>query len=67
MGYLPEERGLYRKMRVRDILVYFARLKGFRKSRSAVDGWLDRFELGNWADRRVETLSKGMAQKVQFI
>ena len=67
VGYLPEERGLYRKMRVREILVYFARLKGFRASRSIVDGWLDRFELGKWADRRVETLSKGMSQKVQFL
>ncbi len=67
VGYLPEERGLYRKMRVREILIYFARLKGFRKSRSAADDWLDRFELGNWADRRVETLSKGMSQKVQFL
>ena len=67
VGYLPEERGLYRKMKVRDVLVYFARLKGFRNCRSAVDGWLDRFELGAWADRRVETLSKGMSQKVQFL
>ncbi len=67
VGYLPEERGLYRKMRVRDILVYFARLKGFRHCRSAVDDWLDRFELGAWADRRVEALSKGMSQKLQFL
>ena len=67
VGYLPEDRGLYRKMRVRDILMYFARLKGFRGCRSAVDGWLDRFELGAWADRRVEALSKGMSQKVQFL
>jgi ABC-2 type transport system ATP-binding protein len=67
VGYLPEERGLYRKMRVRDILVYFARLKGFRNCRAAVNEWLDRFELGAWADRRVEALSKGMSQKVQFL
>ncbi len=67
VGYLPEERGLYRKMRVRDVLVYFARLKGFRHCRSAVDRWLERFELGAWAERRVETLSKGMSQKVQFL
>ncbi len=67
VGYLPEERGLYRKMRVRDILIYFARLKGFRNCRSAVDDWLDRFELAAWADRRVEALSKGMSQKVQFL
>ena len=67
VGYLPEERGLYRKMRVRDVLAYFARLKGFRSCRSAVDGWLERFGLGAWAGRRVETLSKGMSQKVQFL
>jgi ABC-2 type transport system ATP-binding protein len=67
VGYLPEERGLYRKMRIRDILIYFARLKGYRKCRSAVDDWLARFGLAEWADRRVETLSKGMSQKVQFL
>jgi ABC-2 type transport system ATP-binding protein len=67
VGYLPEERGLYRKMRIRDILVYFARLKGFYNCRAAVDDWLERFELGSWADKRVETLSKGMSQKVQFL
>lgn len=67
VGYLPEERGLYRKMRVREVLVYFARLKGFRHCRSAVDGWLERFELGAWANHRVEALSKGMSQKVQFL
>ena len=67
VGYLPEERGLYKKMRVRDLLVYFARLKGFRDCRLAVDDWLERFELGKWAHQRVEALSKGMSQKVQFI
>jgi ABC-2 type transport system ATP-binding protein len=67
VGYLPEERGLYKKMRVRDLLVYFARLKGFRACRPAVDDWLERFGLATWADRRIEALSKGMSQKVQFI
>jgi ABC-2 type transport system ATP-binding protein len=67
VGYLPEERGLYRRMRVRDLLTYFARLKGFRQCRSEIDAWLERFELSAWADRKVEALSKGMSQKVQFI
>lgn len=67
VGYLPEERGLYRRMRVRDLLTYFARLKGFRQCRAEIDAWLDRFELSAWAERKVETLSKGMSQKVQFI
>jgi ABC-2 type transport system ATP-binding protein len=67
VGYLPEERGLYKRMKVRDILTYYARLKGRRDSRGAIDGWLERFELAEWATKRVDTLSKGMAQKVQFI
>jgi ABC-2 type transport system ATP-binding protein len=67
VGYLPEERGLYKKMRVRDLLTYYARLKGLHRCRRAIDEWLDRFELSEWADKRVETLSKGMSQKVQFI
>ncbi len=67
MGYLPEERGLYKRMRVRDLLAYYARLKGFRNCRGEIDQWLERFDLADWARRRVDTLSKGMAQKVQFI
>lgn len=67
VGYLPEERGLYRKMRLRDVLTYFARLKGFRHPRAEVDFWLERFDLTHWASQRVEALSKGMAQKAQFI
>jgi ABC-2 type transport system ATP-binding protein len=67
VGYLPEERGLYKKMRVRDLLTYYAQLKGLRRCRRAIDEWLDRFELSEWADKRVEALSKGMSQKVQFI
>ncbi len=68
IGYLPEERGLYKKMRVREVLRFFAELKGAGNDcRRDIDGWLERFSLGPWADKRVETLSKGMAQKVQFI
>jgi ABC-2 type transport system ATP-binding protein len=67
VGYLPEERGLYKKMKVREILRFYAALKGFRDSRAAIDDWLQRMDLTAWADKRVEALSKGMAQKVQFI
>jgi ABC-2 type transport system ATP-binding protein len=64
---LPEERGLYKQMKVRDVLRFYAELKGLRDNREAIDGWLDRMGLGDWADKKVEALSKGMAQKVQFI
>ncbi len=67
IGYLPEERGLYKKMRVRDVLRFHAELKGRRDSRRAIEDWLARMNLADWADKRVETLSKGMAQKAQFI
>jgi len=67
VGYLPEERGLYKKMKVADLLVYFAALKGCRDQRTQVDRWLEQMELSEWADKRVEVLSKGMSQKVQFI
>lgn len=67
VGYLPEERGLYKKMKVRPLLRYFAALKGMTDSTKAVDDWLDRLGLGQWANQRVESLSKGMSQKVQFI
>ncbi len=67
VGYLPEERGLYRRMKVRDLLTYYARLKGFWNCRGEIDQWLERFGLGKWAHQRIDTLSKGMAQKVQFI
>ena len=69
IGYLPEERGLYKKMRVGEQAVYLARLKGISK-KEAIDRlkmWFEKFEIGNWWDRKVEELSKGMAQKVQFI
>jgi ABC-2 type transport system ATP-binding protein len=67
VGYLPEERGLYKQMKVRDQLRFYAELKGCRNSRPAVDHWLERLGLTAWADKKVQALSKGMAQKVQFI
>jgi len=69
IGYLPEERGLYKKMRVGDQALFFARLKGL-KTREATEElrrWFDRFGISDWWNRKVEELSKGMAQKVQFI
>ncbi len=69
IGYLPEERGLYRKMTVQRVLTYYAGLKGMRArdARAESTRWLERLELGGWANKKVETLSKGMSQKVQFI
>jgi len=67
IGYLPEERGLYKKMKVREILRFYAELKGRRDFYQAADAWLERLSLTEWANKKVETLSKGMAQKVQFI
>ncbi|MEM6287939.1 MAG: ATP-binding cassette domain-containing protein [Bacteroidota bacterium] len=69
MGYLPEERGLYRKLKVGEQLVYLAQLKGMSEAaaKTAVAHWLDRFDAASWADKRTEELSKGMQQKVQFI
>jgi ABC-2 type transport system ATP-binding protein len=69
IGYLPEERGLYRKMRVRDMLVFLAEAKGVDRARGGAkaDEWLRRLDLAEWGPRRVEELSKGMQQKVQFI
>jgi ABC-2 type transport system ATP-binding protein len=67
IGYLPEERGLYKKMKVRELLCFHAQLKEMRQPRKQVDAWLERLDLSDWADKRVEALSKGMAQKVQFI
>jgi ABC-2 type transport system ATP-binding protein len=67
VGYLPEERGLYKQMKVRDILRFYAELKGVRNNRGAIDDWLDRLGLAEWANKKVEALSKGMSQKVQFI
>lgn len=67
IGYLPEERGLYKKMKVGEILQFYARLKGLRRPQSQIDSWLERMGLSDWANKKVETLSKGMSQKVQFI
>jgi ABC-2 type transport system ATP-binding protein len=67
IGYLPEERGLYRKMRVRPLLEHFGELRGGRKVDKEVAAWLTRLDLAHCAERRVDTLSKGMSQRVQFI
>jgi len=67
IGYVPEERGLYRKMKVREVLEYFGGLKRGGSLRKDVNAWLERLDLADWADKKVETLSKGMSQKVQFI
>ena len=69
VSYLPEERGLYKKMTVRRLLRYYARLKGGTRAGidAAIDEWMQRMELPGLLDRQIETLSKGMSQKVQFI
>ena len=69
IGYLPEERGLYKKMRVGEQAIYLARLKGLDKATAEqrLHQWFDRLEIADWWNRRVEELSKGMQQKVQFV
>jgi ABC-2 type transport system ATP-binding protein len=69
IGYLPEERGLYKKMEVGEQAVYLAQLKGLSRSEaiSRLKFWFERFEIKSWWKKKVEELSKGMAQKVQFI
>jgi len=69
LGYLPEEKGLYKKMRVLDLVAYFGRLKGMSREAAYAQGrrLLDEFELGDWRDQKCETLSKGMGQKVQIV
>jgi len=69
IGYLPEERGLYKKMKVGEQAIFFARLKGLSRNEATreLKAWFERFEISSWWDRKVEELSKGMAQKVQFI
>jgi len=69
IGYLPEERGLYRRMKVLDLLTFFGTLKSMPKNeaRKEAAAWLDRLDLGAFADKKAEELSKGMQQKVQFI
>jgi ABC-2 type transport system ATP-binding protein len=69
IGYLPEERGLYPRMDVRRVIVFLAALRGLSESEAQkrADEWLARFELSDWAEKKVRDLSKGMQQKVQFI
>ncbi|MFT2010083.1 ABC transporter ATP-binding protein [Pontibacter sp. 13R65] len=69
MGYLPEERGLYKKMKVGEQLLYLAQLKGLTKADATerIKGWIDRLEIRDWVGKNIEDLSKGMQQKVQFI
>jgi ABC-2 type transport system ATP-binding protein len=69
LGYLPEERGLYKKMRLEEILLFFGGIKGRTRAflRPRIDRWLERFGLAGWRHRRVEELSKGMSQKLQFV
>ncbi len=69
IGYLPEERGLYKKMKVGEQALFFARLKGMSRhdATTALKQWFEKFGISEWWDKKVEDLSKGMAQKVQFI
>ena len=69
VGYLPEERGLYRKMKVLDAVAFFGEIKGLSHAAAVQEGkrWLGRLDLAEWAEKKVEELSKGMQQKVQFI
>lgn len=69
IGYMPEERGLYKKMKVGEHLIYLGRLKGlsYAVAQANVNNWLRRFEIENWYNKNIEELSKGMSQKVQFI
>lgn len=69
IGYLPEERGLYKKMKVGEQAIFFARLKGLDRAEATrrLREWFERLEISGWWDKKVEELSKGMAQKVQFV
>ena len=69
IGYMPEERGLYKKMKVGEQLLYLARLKGLSKAaaQKEIDHWLTKFDIRDWWNKKVEDLSKGMQQKIQFI
>ncbi|MCF6237920.1 MAG: ATP-binding cassette domain-containing protein [Candidatus Marinimicrobia bacterium] len=67
IGYLPEERGLYKKMKVRELLKFYSELKSGRSDLKEIDRWLEKMELSDWGNKKVDTLSKGMSQKVQFI
>jgi ABC-2 type transport system ATP-binding protein len=69
VGYLPEERGLYPKMKVGELLLFLAEIRGITgsKARKEIDLWLERFDLSDWKKKKVEELSRGMQQKLQFI
>ena len=69
IGYLPEERGLYKKMKVGEQAVYLAQLKGLsaREAKSRLQAWFEKLDITDWWNKRLEELSKGMQQKVQFI
>jgi len=69
IGYMPEERGLYKKMKVGDHLLYLAQLKGLSKAEAQkqIDHWLTKFDIKDWWPKKIEDLSKGMQQKIQFI
>ncbi len=69
VGYLPEDRGLYPKMKVGELLLFLAEIKGLKGSeaRKEIDFWLERFDLSDWKNKKVEELSRGMQQKLQFI
>ena len=69
IGYMPEERGLYKKMKVGEHLLYLARLKGLsaKQAKERILHWMEKFEISNWWNKKVEELSKGMQQKIQFI
>lgn len=67
LGYLPEERGMYKRMKVRELLTYFAKLKGMYDCKPAIDEWLEKLGATEWANKKIEMLSKGMAQKIQFV
>lgn len=69
IGYLPEERGLYKKMKVKEHALFLAELKGLKKqdANKRIDEWFEKFNITSWKDKKVEELSKGMQQKIQFI
>ena len=69
IGYMPEERGLYKKMKVGEQLLYFGRLKGLDKKTAMerIKSWVEKFEIRSWWNKKIEELSKGMQQKIQFI
>ncbi len=69
IGYLPEERGLYKKMKIRQLLAFLAEMKGVKPSvsKERINYWLSRFDMIDWIDKKAEELSRGMQQKIQFI